>query len=103
VKLIGEDGYGVELGVVDYQFPDAVDPRQRRSWLVVEGTARCPQGMWTFRWQALTCDDAVSLARWLHAGAGDRLDMGDDGQGNETSALEFTEPNLALALSRTVT
>lgn len=63
MRLIGSDGQGVELGIVDYQFPDAADPRQRRSWLVVEGSAHCPQGTWSFRWPALTADDAVELAR----------------------------------------
>ncbi|MFJ9523457.1 hypothetical protein ACIRPK_35125 [Kitasatospora sp. NPDC101801] len=97
MRLIGSDGHGVELGVVGYQFPDAVDPRQRQSWLVVEGSAHCPQGTWSFRWQALTADDAVELARWL-----DRAAIRPSGSEQDAnSRLDFTEPNLAFAFTWT--
>ncbi|MES5824665.1 hypothetical protein [Streptomyces sp. RG80] len=95
MRLIDVDGHGIELGVVDYQFPDAAHMGKRRSWLIVEGTANCPQGAWAFRWQALTPEDAVALASWLrevaHAPFGGQ--QADD-------SLEFTEPNLALAADR---
>ncbi|MFG2693374.1 hypothetical protein [Kitasatospora sp. NPDC048407] len=95
MRLIDNDGHGVELGVVGYQFPDAVDPRQRQSWLVVEGAAHCPQGTWSFRWQALTADDAVELARWLG-----RAGVRPSGPGQAGgSQLGFTEPNLTFAVS----
>ncbi|MCZ4101816.1 hypothetical protein C8250_015355 [Streptomyces sp. So13.3] len=95
MRLIGSDGHGVELGVVGYQFPDAVDPRQRQSWLVVEGSAHCPRGTWSFRWQALTADDAVELGRWLGRAATQPSGVGRDGSGR----LDFTEPNLAFAFT----
>jgi hypothetical protein len=97
MRLIGSDGHGIELGVVDYQFPDAVDSQQRHSWLVIEGTAHCPQGTWSFRWQALTADDAVELAQWLRRSAAGPANPGPDG----TDRLDFTEPNLAFAITWT--
>jgi hypothetical protein len=81
---------------VDYQFPDAVDPRQRRSWLVIEGAAYCPQGTWSFRWQALTPDDAVVLANWLRRTA-DRPTTAEP----DSASLTFTEPNLSFSFTRT--
>jgi hypothetical protein len=93
MRLIGSGGHGVELGIVGYQFPDATHPGQRQSWLIVEGSASCPEGTWSFRWQALTADDAVVLADWLRSAAGEQ-----DG-----ASLEFTEPNLALASTRSGT
>jgi hypothetical protein len=95
MRLIGGDGQGVELGIVDYQFPDAADPRQRRSWLVVEGTAHCPRGTWSFRWPALTADDAVELARWLGQAAA-RASGAEPCSGR----LDFTEPNLVFAFTK---
>jgi hypothetical protein len=97
MRLIGSDGHGVELGVVGYQFPDAVDLQQRQSWLVIEGSASCPEGTWSFRWQALTAEDAVELARWLQRSAAQPTDGGHDGSGR----LDFTEPNLAFAFTWT--
>jgi hypothetical protein len=95
MRLIGSDGHGVALGVVDYQFPDAPHQGQRQSWLIVQGSASCPQGTWSFRWQALTADDAVVLADWLRSAAGL---ASVDGPGNVS--LGFTEPNLAFACAR---
>jgi hypothetical protein len=93
MRLFGGDGHGVELTVVGYQFPDAVHPGQRQSWLIVEGAARCRRGAWSFRWPALTADDAVLLADWLRSMAGEQSSGG----------LEFTEPNLAFAGTRSGT
>lgn len=95
MRLIGTDGYGVELSVAGYQFPDAVDPQQRQSWLVIEGSAHCPQGTWPFRWQALTADDAVELALWLGRAAAQTSGAEYDRSGR----LDFTEPNLAFAFA----
>ncbi|MFF7251534.1 hypothetical protein ACFZBU_47685 [Embleya sp. NPDC008237] len=96
MRLIGTDGHGIELGVAGYQFPDAVDPQQRQSWLIVEGSAHCPVGTWSFRWQALTADDAVALALWLGRAAARPSDAEHDGRGH----LDFTEPNLAFDFTR---
>ncbi|MFF3075437.1 hypothetical protein [Kitasatospora sp. NPDC057936] len=97
MRLIGSNGHGVELGVVGYQFPDAVDPRRRQSWLVVEGSAHCPQGTWSFRWQALTADDAVELARWPGQAAAHPSGSEHDGSGR----LDFTEPNFSFTFTWT--
>lgn len=96
MRLIGSDGFGVELGVVDYQFPDAGDPQKRRSWLVIHGSAHSPQGTWHFRWQALTPEDAIELARWLRQAASQPA--ADEQRGAQ---LTFTEPNLTFTLART--
>jgi hypothetical protein len=89
MRLIGSDGHGVELGVVGYQFPDAVDLQQRQSRLVIEGSASCPEGTWSLRWQALTAEDAVELARWLQRSAA----QSTDGRHDDSGWLDFTEPN----------
>lgn len=95
MRLIDSDGNGIELRVTDYQFPDAAHMGKRRSWLIVEGTANCPQGAWTFRWQALTPEDATALATWLRDFA-----RSPDGGQQADDSIEFTEPNLAFAATR---
>ncbi|MFI8389187.1 hypothetical protein [Streptomyces sp. NPDC085540] len=92
--MIGSDGHGVELGVEGYQFPEAADPRQRQSWLITGGSAHCLEGTWSFRWQALTADDAVDLAQWLGRAVAQRFESRHDG-----GRLDFTEPNLAFAFT----
>lgn len=94
MRLIGGDGYGLKLRLVGYQFPEAPHPGRRRSWLIVAGSASCPQGTWSFRWQALTTDDAVALAEWLRTAAGATAAEG------QATNLAFTEPNLAFACTR---
>lgn len=101
MKLIDCDGYGVELSVADYQFPEHTDPRIRYSWLVIAGSAYCPLGNWSFRWQALTLDDAVELGHWLRCLAERDIDAVDGHDGTAGSAkLTFTEPNLTFAGGR---
>ncbi|WP_327148583.1 WapI family immunity protein [Nocardia sp. NBC_01329] len=130
MRLIDSDGYGVELTIAGYQFPDHIDPRIRYSWLVIAGTANCPEGNWTFRWQALSLDDTVELADWLgriatEAGPSGEGVAGPSGEGvagpsgegvagpsgegvaEPSSAavvgparLTFTEPNLSLTATR---
>ncbi|WP_040788401.1 WapI family immunity protein [Nocardia paucivorans] len=98
MKLIDCDGYGVELSVADYQFPEHTDPRIRYSWLVIAGSANCPLGNWSFRWQALTLDDAVELGHWLRRLAERDIGAADDPDGTTGPArLTFTEPNLVFA------
>ncbi|MFI7003150.1 hypothetical protein [Nocardia sp. NPDC050175] len=97
MRLIGNDGYGVELGVVDYQFPDAVYPLERRSWLVIKGTGYSPQGTWSFRWQALTPEDAIELGRWLRH----TTELAVDSNEHPSAALSFIEPNLSFSAIRT--
>ena len=93
MRLIDSDGYGVELAIAGYQFPDHIDPRIRYGWLVIAGTANCPAGTWSFRWQALTLDDTAELADWLDRIAGQAQ---PGGAGHEAGRLSFTEPNLSF-------
>ncbi|MEW2355517.1 hypothetical protein [Spirillospora sp. NPDC029432] len=89
MRLIGRDGHGIDLRIDGYQFPDAEDEDLRTSWLMIAGTAHSPEGVWDFRWQALTPDDAAYLAVWLR-------------DAEEGGTLDFTEPNLSFTfLART--
>jgi hypothetical protein len=101
VRLIGADGYGVELTVAGYQFPDHPDRRARRSWLMVEGSAYAPEGSWKFRWPALTPDDAVLVSEWLLMTAFGEMpaarphELGAPCDG----CLHFAEPNIGFAVA----
>ncbi|MGW5388055.1 WapI family immunity protein [Nocardia sp. NPDC003963] len=98
MRLIDSDGYGVELTIAGYQFPDHIDPRIRYSWLVIAGTANCPEGNWSFRWQALSLDDTVDLADWLRRIAAEAGPSGAPIDG--PARLAFTEPNLGFTATR---
>ncbi|MFV2176180.1 hypothetical protein ACFHW2_21830 [Actinomadura sp. LOL_016] len=93
MRLIDVVGHGVELRVTGYQFPDAEDLARRHSWHMVEGTAVCPEGSWTFRYPALTCADTPYVAIWPRSAAR-AADAG------APAALRFTEPNLSMAVDR---
>jgi hypothetical protein len=97
--LIDSAGYGVDIRVAGYQFPQAEDPRQRCSWHMVEGTAICSEGSWRFRYPALTCDESPAVATWLRRFAEDAVPT-ESGAGPALgrAALTFTEPNLSLAV-----
>lgn len=84
-------GNQLSIRVTGYQFPDAPDPRQRFSWHMVAGDARCAQGSWQFHWQALTCAESPQVSTWLRAVA-DSVERGQQ----VPTPLVFTEPNLAL-------
>ncbi|WP_026402601.1 WapI family immunity protein [Actinomadura rifamycini] len=94
MRLIDASGHGVELRVTGYQFPD--DPARRYSWHMVEGSATCPEGAWTFRYPALTCDDSPHVAVWLRRAARSADAPADAGP---PAGLRFTEPNLTLAVA----
>ncbi|WP_459549081.1 WapI family immunity protein [Nocardia sp. X0981] len=98
MRLIDSDGYGVELSIAGYRFPDHIDPRIRYSWLVIAGTANCPEGAWTFRWQALTLDDAMELADWLRRIAAEAEPPSETVRGS--ARLDFTEPHLSFTATR---
>ncbi|MET8800680.1 hypothetical protein ABZV91_30370 [Nocardia sp. NPDC004568] len=98
MRLIDSDGYGVELSVAGYQFPDHIDPRIRYSWLVIAGTANSPDGNWFFRWQALSLDDTIELADWLRRIAAEAQPGGTPADG--PARLAFTEPNLSFTATR---
>ncbi|MBN1172942.1 MAG: hypothetical protein JXA67_12270 [Micromonosporaceae bacterium] len=95
------DGYGLELRVSGYQFPDAEDLRQRRSWHQVTGTAWCADRSWSFRYPALTCSDSPAISAWLRAVADACVSAGTASADRplSDSALTFTEPNLAFAVA----
>ncbi|MEU4316740.1 hypothetical protein [Nocardia sp. NPDC024068] len=98
MRLIDSDGFGVELSVAGYQFPDHIDPRIRYGWLVIAGVANCPEGNWSFRWQALTLDESVELADWLKRIAAEA--DGDDAPVPGPARLTFSEPNLGFTATR---
>lgn len=77
------------IRVTGYQFPDAPDPARRFSWHMVGGQARCQEGSWQFRWQALTCDESPRVSAWLRQAAGSVTQPRD-----LPGPLEFLEPNL---------
>jgi hypothetical protein len=101
VRLIGTDGHGVELTVAGYQFPDHPDLRERRSWLVIEGTGHAGEGSWSFRWPALTPDDAVLVPEWLRLAAAGAMPVAEphDLSGACDGCLHFAEPNLGFAVA----
>jgi hypothetical protein len=101
MELRSVTGDFLECHVDGYQFPDADDPAQRYSWHIVSGRAQCRYGQWSFRWQALTCDESPRIAKWLRQVA-DWLDA-DPGHdrtkwlfGDRPRHLAFTEPNLTF-------
>jgi hypothetical protein len=100
MRLIDDAGYGIDIRVTGYQFPDAVDPRKLHSWHMVEGTASCDDGSWAFRFPALTCDESPRLSRWLRDVL--RADVVADGgvAPPRRPVLKFAEPNLSLAVTR---
>jgi hypothetical protein len=100
VQLWGVAGYGVDMRVVGYQFPDADDPAERCSWHMVEGTATCAEGSWSWRYPALTCDESPRLSAWLRsvADAGESEPAGAGGTVRPMATLTFLEPNLSLTL-----
>jgi hypothetical protein len=85
----------LSIRVVGYQFPEAEDPRQRFSWHMVEGEAQCPEGRWTFRYAALTCDESPLVSAWLRE-AGAAFET----RGSHPVPLTFTEPNLSFRVGR---
>ncbi len=101
MRLIGLDERGVELRVVGYQFPDHPDPLARRSWLVIEGVAYADEGSWSFRWAALTPDDAVLISEWLLMTAFGEMSVAAPHElGAECDGcLHFVEPNLGFAVA----
>jgi hypothetical protein len=100
MRLIDDGGHGVDIRVTGYQFPDAVDPRKRHSWHMVEGTVTCADGSWAFRFPALTCDESPRVSSWLRDVL--RTDVAADGGGAPPSqpVLKFAEPNLSSAVTR---
>jgi hypothetical protein len=101
VRLIGPDERGVELRVVGYQFPDHPDSVARRSWLMIEGVAYADEGSWSFRWAALTPDDAVLISEWLLMTAFGEMPVAAPHElGAECDGcLHFVEPNLGFAVA----
>jgi hypothetical protein len=77
VQLWGTAGYGVDIRVVGYQFPDADDWAQRCSWHLVEGTAG-PAAALSF----LEPNLSLTLVGWARRAA--LIDVGLD--------LEFAPP-----------
>jgi hypothetical protein len=68
---------------------------------MIEGVAYAPEGSWSFRWAALTPDDAVLVSEWLLMTAfgempiADPHELGADCDG----CLHFAEPNIGFAVA----
>lgn len=96
---VGKDGDWLRLGLSGYQFPNAQDVRKRCSWHVVRGEASCPEGVWKFQWQALTCDESGRFTDWLRMAA-DWLEAEAPVSGWVPAGTDFTEPNLSFSVNR---
>lgn len=90
--LAGETGDAFEMWIEGYQFPEASNPHQRFSWYMIGGRATTAEEEWTFRWQALTCDEPPRISAWLRRAASWTEGEAPDVPGR----LTFTEPNLAF-------
>jgi hypothetical protein len=67
---------------------------------MIEGVAYAPEGSWSFRWAALTPDDAVLVSEWLLMTAFGEMPVADPHEpGAECDGcLHFAEPNLGFAV-----
>jgi hypothetical protein len=101
VHLQNSTGDSLTLHLDGYQFADAADLRKRHSWHLPRGTARCQYGEWSFRWQALTCDESPLISGWLRrvadwldtAPGQDRMDPREQYKDGPPD-LGFMEPNI---------
>lgn len=93
MRLGSGDGDILELIIEGYQFPDAQSPQKRFSWHMISGRATSSSESWTFRWQALACDESVQLGSWLLKVADRSAPNGREFE-SRAHAICFTEPNL---------
>jgi hypothetical protein len=87
VKLLSTEGFGLDLDVTGYQYPELADPDDG-NWLRVVGRVEHPRGGWRFDDPCLTTSELVQLAGWF------------DGVANgapDPDAGSFIEPNLAFS------
>jgi hypothetical protein len=92
MRLTASTGYGIELRIVGYEFPDCGDGGEWDSnWLVIEGKVVHPEGEWAFHEPCLTTWEVDGLACWLRS-----IARGED------AAPEFDplEINLSFVLDR---
>jgi hypothetical protein len=95
MRLTGE-GIELSLGIVGYQFPDAIDYWDR-NWLIIEGIVTHPQGSWRFQDACLTSFELGQLAKWFDSVA--RPDPDADSGYFTEPCLEFryaSEPEPAI-------
>lgn len=106
MELRSTTGDSLELHIDGYQFPEADDPGQRYSWHMVSGRAHSRYGEWSFRWQALTCDESPRISEWLRRVA-DWIEANprtgpwkpdETVRRRPTQELWFTEPNLRFSV-----
>lgn len=83
-------GHRFELAISGYQFPSAADSWHDANWLVIEVSARGPEGAWRFSDPALLTNEVARLADWLEAVGSGRRPV--------NQRMDFLEPVLAFEL-----
>ncbi len=82
--MLSTEGFGLDLDVTGYQYPELADPEDG-NWLRVVGLVDHPRGGWKFDDPCLTTSELEQLAGWF------------DGVANgapDPDAGYFIEPNL---------
>ena len=85
MRLTSTSGDEFQLVIVRYQYPDVHEDRWDSNWLIVNGSVAAAGQKWRFTDPCVTTFELADLADWLDDLAAD---------GHESSAFEFTEPNL---------
>lgn len=87
--LTADDGTGLSLSIVGYQFPKLDTEPYDSNWLMVSLAVKHPEGSWKETDPCLLTFEVEQLADWLEAVA----------QGRKVDATRgFTEPNLSFKL-----
>lgn len=97
------DDASIELDILGYEFPGAVEVEQgwdwEANWLVIRGRIRSADRSWSFTSPCLTTVEAVDVGRWLHRVARGEVDPASDPGLGGRDAGYFVEPNVAVRLS----
>lgn len=83
-----------------YEFSVAPGNRYDDNWLVVAGTVRTRDGVWSFSDPSLLTDEAGEITAWLRGvAAGTVAVTGSDEEGYVSPDTWFNEPVLAFSLA----
>ncbi|WP_236245100.1 hypothetical protein [Streptomyces sp. CC210A] len=85
--LFDDQGCGIGLEVLRYEFAAARGDAYDDNWLVVRGEVVTPTGRWSFTEPCLLTDEARRLSAWLREAAAD---------GGAPAVLDFIEPTLTF-------